>query len=296
MARLSAVLLAFASLVNAAPPLLNARQTITTLSAAQIRTFKPYAFYAAAGYCQPATTLAWNCGTNCLANPGFQPVASGGDGDATQFWFVGFDPSLKTVIVSHQGTVPSEILSLVTDSDFFLSSLNSTLFPGVSSSIEAHSGFADEQAKTATLILSAVQTAMSKFGTKQVTLVGHSLGAALSLLDSVYLPLHLSGVTFQSILYGLPRVGNQAFATLASVGNTVTHINNKEDPVPILPGIFLGFHHPTGEIHIQDSGAWDACPGEDNPSDLCIVGDVPTILESDVSDHDGPYDGVEMQC
>ena len=34
-----------------------------------------------------------------------------------------------------------------TDIDVFLESLNPTLFPGVSSSIEAHSGFANEQAK-----------------------------------------------------------------------------------------------------------------------------------------------------
>ena len=34
----------------------------------------------------------------------------------------------------------------LTDSDVFLKSLDLTLFPGISSSIEAHSGFADEQA------------------------------------------------------------------------------------------------------------------------------------------------------
>jgi len=296
MAFLSAVVLAIALLgANAAPSLL-ARQAITTLSASQISTFKPYTFYASAGYCTPASTLAWNCGANCEANPTFHPVASGGDGDGVQFWFVGFDPTLGTVIVSHQGTDVEEILSDVTDADFTLGTLDPTLFPGVSSSVEVHSGFRDEQAKTATLVLAAVNSALSTFGVKKVTVVGHSLGGAISLLDSVYLPLHITGVTFQAILYGLPRVGNLAFANLASVGSIVTHINNKEDLVPILPGMFLGFHHPTGEIHIQDSGAWDACPGMDNPSKLCTTGDVPNIFEGDESDHDGPYDGVEMGC
>lgn len=42
---------------------------------------------------------------------------------------------------------------------------------------------------------------------------------------------------------------------------SVTHINNKEDPIPILPSILLGYRHPEGEIHIMDSGAWVACPG-----------------------------------
>jgi hypothetical protein len=36
--------------------------------------------------------------------------------------------------------------------------------------------------------------------------------------------------------------------------------------------------------------------GQDNPSNQCIVGDVPEIWDGDESDHDGPYDGVEMGC
>ena len=42
----------------------------------------------------------------------------------------------------------------------------------------------------------------------------------------------------------------------------MTHINNKEDPIPIMPGMSLGYHHPSGEIHIEDSGEWASCPGE----------------------------------
>lgn len=76
----------------------------------------------------------------------------------------------------------------------------------------------------------------------------------------------------------------------------LTHINNEEDPVPVLPPLLLGYVHPAGEIHIQDSGSWDACPGQDNDSDLCSTGDVSTIFEWDTSDHDGPYDGVTMGC
>lgn len=64
----------------------------------------------------------------------------------------------------------------------------------------------DAARRTAPNVLAAVNTAISKFGAKQVTLVGHSLGAAISLLDSVYLPLHVKGVTFKTVLYGLPRV------------------------------------------------------------------------------------------
>ncbi|KAF7333769.1 Lipase-3 domain-containing protein [Mycena venus] len=316
MSRFVGIVLALAAFAVAAPPL-SVRQSITTLSTAQISAFRPYTFYASAGYCTSASTLTWNCGVPCAANPTFKPVASGGDGTVIQFWFVGYDPTLETVIVSHQGTDPEHILPLLTDANFILEPLNPLLFPGLSPSVLVHSGFADEHAATATDVLAAVKNATTRFGATKVTMVGHSLGGALSLIESVYLPLHVTGVTFQTILYGLPRVGNQEFADLASAGNTVTHINNMEDPIPILPPTsslpLESFHHPTGEIHIQarDSGDWDSCPGEyshgiqivlslnisiageDNISPLCSTGDV-TVTNGNLTNHDGPYDGVEM--
>ncbi|KAI0258702.1 alpha/beta-hydrolase [Gloeopeniophorella convolvens] len=267
------------------------RQGITTLSSSQIEAFKPFSLYAAAAYCNPSATLSWSCGDFCEGNPSFQPFASGGDGSATQFWFVGWDASLNSVIVAHQGTNPTQFLADLTDVDFFLANLDSTLFPGLSSSIQVHNGFAAEQAKTATTILSAVETLLSQHGSTSVTVTGHSLGAALALLDAVYLPLHLpQGTSVKMIGYGLPRVGNPAFAAYVDATAHVTHINNEEDPVPIVPGRFLGFAHPAGEVHIQDSRKWVSCPGEDNTSTSCTVGDVPNVIESDLVDHLGPYD------
>jgi len=270
---------------------------VTALSTAQISAFKPYSFFASAAYCNPSTTINWSCGANCIANPGFIPVASGGDSVVTQFWYVGFDPTLNTVVVGHQGTDTSEIIPDITDADFFLTPLDQGLFPGTSG-LEVHNGFGASQARSAPDVLAAVQKAMSAHSTTSVTIVGHSLGAAIALIDAVYLPLHLpSSTTFKFVGYGLPRVGNPAFADyLDAHFPDLTHVNNKEDPVPILPGKFLGFQHPHGEIHIQDSGEWDSCAGDDNSSKLCTTGDVPTIFSGKTGDHSGPFDGVEMGC
>jgi predicted lipase len=117
---------------------------------------------------------------------------------------------------------------------------------------------------TAPAILSAVQNTLSAQGLSSVTVVGHSLGAALALLDGVFFSLRLpEDVTVKVIGYGMPRVGNQAFADFvdSKLGGRVAHVNNREDPIPVVPGRFLGFHHPSGEIHILNSGAWDVCPG-----------------------------------
>lgn len=278
-------------------PTAEKRQSITAASTTQIDSYTPYTWYASTAYCEPSETANWSCGTDCEANPSFKPIASGGDSSDIQYWYVGYDSSLDTVIVAHQGTDTSEILADLTDADFFLENLNESLFPGISSSIECHSGFANEQAKTATEVLAAVKSAMSKYGTTSVTTVGHSLGAAIALLDAVYLPLWLpSSTKFKTIVYGLPRVGNQAFANYIDANATLTHINNEKDPVPILPGMFLGFVHPAGEVHIESSGEWANCPGQDNPSTQCIVGDVPYIWDGNATNHDGPYNGIEMGC
>jgi predicted lipase len=114
------------------------------------------------------------------------------------------------------------------------------------------------------MILSAVEIALSRLGVPSVTVVGHSLGGALALLDGIYFRLHFRrNVSVRVITYGMPRVGNRAFAGFVdrTLTGLVTHVNNREDWIPTVPGIIFGYHHPSGEIHIQDSGTWDACPG-----------------------------------
>ncbi|PIL24850.1 hypothetical protein GSI_12736 [Ganoderma sinense ZZ0214-1] len=297
---LLAVLVALASGIHAAPatsvPGLLARQdAIMPLTPEEVSAFKPYTWYAATTACNLSAIMDWSCGTNCEANPTFKPIATGGDGDLTQFWFAGYDPTLDTVIVAHQGTDASKLFPILIDLDIKQVNLNSTLFPGIDPSVKVHEGFAGTHGRSAPGVIAAVQQALSMYPTKNVTAVGHSLGAAIALLDAVYLPLHLpSDVTVRYRGYASPRVGNQAFADyFDSLGMSATRVNNKEDPVPVLPPIqILGYHHVSGEIHIRDD-VWVSCPGQDNPSDQCSAGDV-TFSNFDATQHPGPFDGVSV--
>ncbi|GLB44369.1 putative alpha beta-hydrolase [Lyophyllum shimeji] len=294
--KLISALLSVLATVGASPSLAP-RQSIIPLTASQIASYKPYTYFASTAYCTPNTTVNWTCGRMCDANPGFVPQASGGDGSSIQYWFVGYAPAQNTVVVSHQGTDTSKMQADLTDGAAVLGPLDPTLFPGVPSSVQVHQGFAAEQAKTATTILDAVQKSMSAHGATTVHVVGHSLGAALALLDGVYLPLHLpSGTTVTVVGYGEPRVGNSAFANWVDGHIAVTRINNREDYIPIMPGQSMGYSHPSGEVHIQDSGVWVSCPGQENPSTQCTDGDVPTIAQGNQTDHSGPYDGIVMGC
>ncbi|KIY51646.1 lipase [Fistulina hepatica ATCC 64428] len=263
------------------------------LTSAQVTPYQSYAYFASAAYCAPNTTITWTCGSRCEGNADFEPIASGGNGDSTQYWYVGYAPGHDSIIVAHQGTNPSELLSVVTDARFFLGELDPDLFPGVPSDVEVHTGFAVEQADAA-VILGNVTAGIEKYGTTAITVAGHSLGAALALLDGLYLHLQIPDATVNVIDFGQPRVGNPAFALWVDENVNLTHINNKEDYVPIIPGMSLGYAQPSGEIHIQDSEQWIACDGHDNESHLCSTGDVPNIFAGDIDDHDGPYDGVEM--
>ncbi|EJF64379.1 alpha/beta-hydrolase [Dichomitus squalens LYAD-421 SS1] len=299
---IAVILLAVLSSVLAVPtstlPVPQRRQeNITPLARTQVSSFKPYTNYASTAYCEPANTLAWNCGPNCQANPSFIPIASGGDGVVTQFWFVGYDPTLNEIIVSHQGTDVSKIVPALTDALTLLGPLDLSLFPGMTLPIQVHTGFAATHASSAPQVLAAVQEGMDTYGATRVTTTGHSLGAAIALLDAVFLPLHLpNGTVMRFVGYGTPRVGDQDFANYVDAQNlTVTHINNKDDPVPILPLILLGFHHPQGEVRIESNGVWNTCPGQDNPSTECSTGSVNLIFNNEF-DHDGPYDGVTMGC
>jgi hypothetical protein len=146
----------------------------------------------------------------------------------------------------------------------------------------------------ATSVLAAVRKGFSTYGVTTVTAVGHSLGGAISLLEAVYLKLNIPGATVKAVVYGQPRVGNPAFANYVDgSGISVTRITNRKDPVPILPGRFLGFAHTSGEVHIDDpSGTWYSCPGQDNTSQYCTIGDTPNVFVANTDNHSGPYGAV----
>ncbi|KAM5537885.1 hypothetical protein V8D89_008361 [Ganoderma adspersum] len=294
---LLATLVVLATSTHAVPTastLLPRQDAITPVPAGEIAAFKPYSWFAAAANCNASMTIDWSCGEKCDANPGFKPVASGGDGVVTQFWYVGYDPTLDEIIVGHQGTDFSKILPIITDLLIKQVPLDSTLFPGIQQSVKVHQGFAGTQGRSAPGVVAAVEEALSAYPTRNVTVVGHSLGAAIALLDAVYLPLHLpSNVTVRYVGYASPRVGNQAFADYVDAQPmSFTRVNNKEVPVPVLPPIDLfGYHHPSGEIHIRDDDVWVSCPGQDNPSVQCSAGAV-NLLNWNASQHLGPYDGV----
>ncbi len=133
-----------------------------------------------------------------------------------------------------------------------------------------------------------------------VTVVGHSLGATLALLDGVLLRIQLDPTVGVKVIgYGMPRVGNDVFANFVDkiLSGRVTRINNKKDPVPTVPARSFGYQHCSGEVHIQEeSGEWIECPFQDNTDPRCTDGTVTSIFGSKFSEHSGPYNGIMLKC
>ncbi|KAH8833454.1 lipase [Flagelloscypha sp. PMI_526] len=280
------------------------RRSTANLATADIEQFTPFTHWVGAASCPASVTKTWTCGPHCDAHPGFNTTAAGGNGGDTPFWFVGFDPELQAVMVGHQGTDPSKLKSILTDLRFSKVPIDSNRFPGVPNGVEVHNGFQIAHANSAEDVLNAVKTTMSTHGTNKIITVGWSQGGALALLDGVHFHLTLPQADVSVYGYGMPRVGNRAWANFVdqAMPGKVTRINNKDDPIPTLPGRGKGqeYHHVSGERHITDDGSWVFCPGQDNSDSKCTTGRLESffklLFRHDLSDHPGPYNGIFVTC
>lgn len=48
---------------------------------------------------------------HCSAVPGMQVYAAGGDNEDTPDWYIGYLPSLASIVIVHQGTTPENLES-----------------------------------------------------------------------------------------------------------------------------------------------------------------------------------------
>ncbi|KAI0334990.1 alpha/beta-hydrolase [Cubamyces sp. BRFM 1775] len=254
------------------------------------------ALFSRTAYCPSQNVTNWSCGGPCDALPNVKVLASGGDEGEIPRFFIASDPDSQTIVVAHQGTDPKNILSIANDVEFAQVDANTTRFPKASSDVQLHSGFQDTQGRTSDIVMSTVQSGLASTNFKRVLVTGHSLGAAIASLDAAMLRMALpDDVQVQSVVFGLPRVGNQAWADLLdSLIPDFVHVTNQKDPVPTVPPHALSFEQPQGEIHITavDDSTGDAtmvaCPGQENQN--CSPGfSIADIVDLSIPNHLGPY-------
>jgi len=270
---------------------------LITLTSAQESTLniKNAAVLANGAYCPVVTTKSsWTC-AGCSALSGVQILAVTGDGTDTPYVYVASVPSLNWLAVVHQGTNTSSLDSWINDGEFALEDVDPSLNNGkVPSGAEIHDGFQKTYLLTNKWVLSQVQSALKSHSPSLILVTGHSLGAALSTLTSVYLELNLqTSVPLQQIGFGQPRVGNSDWVPYyqSVMGNNQMRVTNYDDIVPHLPPEdYEDYEQPDNEIYITSNGGntYQLCPGIEN-------GSCSDQFDFDsTTPHDGPYMGVTM--
>ncbi|KAG6864286.1 hypothetical protein C0991_010805 [Blastosporella zonata] len=225
-------------------------------------------------YCSSAAVSSWQCGAPCDSLGGaVEVLQTGGDDGLIPMYYIAHDPATQSIIVAHQGTDPSSLLSVLNDVQIPLVALNSSRFPDVDESVQVHDGFQKTFERTADGLLAGVQAGLASKGVSNVLVTGHSLGAAVAMMDAMMLHQELDpSVQITTTVFGLPRGGNAAWADLvdSTLADTMTHMTNQNDPVPDLPPQFLKYKQPGGEVHIRavdaNGDATDvvSCAGQDN--------------------------------
>jgi len=265
-----------------------AATTTFTLGDANSTLLRP-AQFARVAYCSGASIANWTCGVPCQALANVTFLQSGGDQGLIPLYFIAHDADDQSLIIAHEGTDSANILSILNDVKFGLVDLNATRFPAqAGKGIKVHSGFQETFERTADGLLAGVMKGLADTGVKKVSVSGHSLGAALATMTGALIKNAVDPSVAVTVTgFGLPRGGNQAWADFLDSSVGVTYMTNQNDPVPTVPPRFLGFQHPSGEIHVVDDTQQNfvACPGQDNTN--CATGN--SVLSADVSNHKGPY-------
>ncbi|EPQ58491.1 alpha/beta-hydrolase [Gloeophyllum trabeum ATCC 11539] len=246
------------------------------------------ACYVRAAYCSSSSVQSLTCREPCTSLGDVEILLTGGDDVETPRFYIAHNRSANSIVVSHQGTNSHNILSILNDLELLRNPLNSTLFPKAPTEASLHAGFYETFDRTAQSVLSTVSAGLKSKGADNVLIVGHSLGAAIAVLDGMMLKTMLpANVPVQTRVFGLPRMGNSEWASFVddTISDAFTFVTNNQDPVPQVPPTILGFKHPSHEVHIQSGNVTVSCNGQENTH--CSAGN--SLLDSLIADHRGPY-------
>ena len=118
-----------------------------------------------------------------------------------------------------------------------------------SSKIRVHAGFIG--AYKSPDIRLEIQNYVNVFNIQKIYITGHSYGAALAVLCAVDLQYNFPKKDYEVIVFGCPRVGNNAFKQSYNLRIFKTlRVENKCDIVTKVPFAFLGYRHVGARLKI----------------------------------------------
>ncbi|WFD36903.1 hypothetical protein MCUN1_003794 [Malassezia cuniculi] len=194
------------------------------------------------------------------------------------------------IVLSIQGTDVGSLNGYLHDIDFGRTDPDATFDGILPAGVKLDHGFQKGYLDIEEMSIAAVKKYMKEYGAKQVTITGHSLGAAIAVLFGVKLESLLGKGSVKYVLgFGLPRLGNQVFADYVdeTLGGRLYYAVNGDDIVARLPPRAFGYQHPSGQIWISpaNSDQWVYCPGQENTH--CSLSVIPNPIP--LLNHVGTY-------
>ena len=121
---------------------------------------------------------------------------------------------------------------------------------------KVHAGFYHQFTELVDTTVDALTELHDQDPSLPIYITGHSSGAALATLMSVYVSIFSPSLPISHVFtFGSPRVGNLAFAALANkmLGERWFRIVNQLDVVSSVPALSFGYHH-IGQLMICNTG------------------------------------------
>ncbi|KAJ3160252.1 hypothetical protein HDU86_001090 [Geranomyces michiganensis] len=246
------------------PSNLAAATARTPITGTRLDNINAHALYAAASYCVNGLE-GWNCGDRCV--PGIKVVKTFKDAKTDTVAFVGYNAANKEILVVYRGT--SSIRSAITDAKFWKADATQGLERlRVPDGAKVHSGFLQAANIAADFVHQTINTILTTVpGAKDwnLSVVGHSLGGAISVLSAIELLDYLGDSWANKIsvyTYGQPRTGNKAWSEWVHTlpfASRITRTTHKNDIVPHVPPTLLSFMHHQTETWIDANGVTNTC-------------------------------------
>jgi hypothetical protein len=244
------------------------------------------ALIAYAAYCSDKV-VPWTCFW-CQRTPAFGIIGTFGNSSGAAFGFVGVDrtDSNGGIVVMWRGT--DSISGWVADAEF--SQIANPWGQG-----NVHKGFVASYSAARAGMVALLHKALAICPSCNVTISGHSLGAALAVLTVADLGAQINGRGVRALTFGGPRVGDAAFVSwMTSARSSVAMERHtwEADLVPRLPPqSLLLVHYAHMPTEICHHSKWKVCSTTDGEDSSCILS-VPFFLLNWI-DH-GSYFGVSI--
>jgi len=229
---------AFATLAIAAPPVFDEPTSLR------------YVYYSYSAYDTPAPNT-WNCRYCVNSTKGFVVTKNCQNDFYGSFAYLGYHPQYQEIVTAFRGS--NDLANWLEDADA-IKTPPGQAFPGIPAA-QVDRGFYEYYESLSSCVLNEIKSLASKYPKYQISITGHSLGAAAASLCSMDMLVNLGYKDLRVLNFGEPRLGNAAFADASfQYMPYLQRMTDFADCVPQLPPQYLGYQHEAYEIFESPEG------------------------------------------